>query len=213
MPILPTPTEKPRGLNPPQGQGSDATQSLAFDIPAHPFDVILGRPTSNSVTFSLLAYTDQALSISYGTESGNYISQTDPITLKANIPRTFQLSNLQPATKYFYSINNGETHTFHTARPAGSTFTFTIQADSHLDSNTSAEVYLQTLANQRADNPDFVIDMGDTFMTDKYKPYTAAVPQYLAQRYFMGQLGMPLFLVLGNHDGEGAPRASHPART
>ena len=209
-PILPTatsiPTEKPRGQNPPQGQGSDATQSLNFDIPAHPFDAILGRPTSNSITFSLLAYTDQTLSIFYGIESGNYTSQTESITLKANTPQTFELSNLQPATKYFYSINNGEQHTFHTARSAGSTFTFTIQADSHLDSNASAEVYLQTLANQRADNPDFVIDMGDTFMTDKYKPYTDAAPQYLAQRYFMGQLGMPLFLVLGNHDGEGAPR-------
>lgn len=207
----PAPTQKPRGQNPPQGQGSDASQSLDFDIPEHPYDVILGRPTSDSITFSLLAYADQTLSISYGTESGNYTSQTEPILLKANIPQTFELSNLQPATKYFYAINNESENTFHTARPAGSTFTFTIQADSHLDSNTSAEVYLQTLANQRADKPDFVIDMGDTFMTDKYKPYTDAFPQYLAQRYFLGQLAdtAPLFLVLGNHDGEGAPRGKN----
>ncbi|MBK6791103.1 MAG: metallophosphoesterase [Anaerolineales bacterium] len=70
---------------------------------------------------------------------------------------------------------------------------------------------MQTLANQRADNPDFVIDMGDTFMTDKYKPYTDAFPQYLAQRYLLGQLAdtAPLFLVLGNHDGEGAPRGKN----
>lgn len=191
-----------------QGQGSDASQSLNFEIPAHPLDAILGRPTTNSITFSLLAYTDQTLSISYGTESGDYTSQTEPINLTANTPQTFQLSNLQPDTQYFYSMNGGSENTFHTARPAGSTFTFTIQADSHLDSNVSAEVYLQTLANQRADHPDFVIDQGDTFMTDKYKPYTDAAPQYLAQRYFFGQLAdtAPLFLVLGNHDGEGAPR-------
>ena len=203
-PILPTPTEKPHGQNPPQGQGSDATQSLNFDIPAHPFDVILGRPTSNSVTLSLLSATTQTLTISYGAE--NSTPQTVSVSLQANVPQEIILGNLTPDTSHFYSINNGETHVFHTARPAGSTFTFTIQADSHLDSNTSAEVYLQTLANQHADNPDFVIDMGDTFMTDKYKPYTDAAPQYLAQRYFMGQLGMPLFLVLGNHDGEGSPR-------
>ncbi len=212
-PTLPTPapTEKPRGQNPPQDQGSDASQSLDFEIPTHPYDVILGRPTANSVTFSLLAYNDQTLSISYGTSSGNYASQTDPINLTANTPQTFQLSNLQPSTEYFYSINNGIENTFHTARPAGSTYTFTIQADSHLDSNASAQVYLQTLANQRADNPDFVIDMGDTFMTDKYKPYTDAFPQYLAQRYLLGQLAdtAPLFLVLGNHDGEGAPRGKN----
>ncbi len=191
-----------------QGQGSDASQSLNFDIPAHPLDVILGRPTANSMTLSLLAYSDQAISIAYGTESGNYTSQTESINLTANTPRTFQLSNLQSDTQYFYSITGGSENTFHTARPAGSTFTFTIQADSHLDSNTSAEVYLQTLANQRTDHPDFVFDMGDTFMTDKYKPYVDAAPQYLAQRYFLGQLAdtAPLFLVLGNHDGEGAPR-------
>jgi len=209
-PTLPTPapTQKPRGQNPPQGQGSDASQSLDFEIPSHPYDVILGRPTANNITFSFLAYTDQTLSISYGTESGNYTSHAEPINLTAKTPQTFQLSNLQPDTQYFYSINGGIENTFHTARPAGSTFTFTIQADSHLDSNTSADVYLQTLANQRADKPDFVLDMGDTFMTDKYKPYTDAFPQYLAQRYFLGQLAdtAPLFLVLGNHDGEGAPR-------
>lgn len=190
------------------GQGSDASQSLDFDIPAHPYDVILGRPTSNSITFSFLAYNAQTLSIFYGTESGTYTFQTDAINLKANTPQTLQLSNLQPDSQYFYAIKGENENTFHTARPAGSTFTFTIQADSHLDSNTSAEVYLQTLANQRADHPDFVIDIGDTFMTDKYKPYTDAAPQYLAQRYFFGQLAntAPLFLVLGNHDGEGAPR-------
>jgi hypothetical protein len=46
-PTLPTPapTQKPRGQNPPQGQGSDASQSLDFEIPSHPYDVILGRPT------------------------------------------------------------------------------------------------------------------------------------------------------------------------
>jgi len=85
----PAPTQKPRGQNPPQGQGSDASQSLDFEIPSHPYDVILGRPTSNSITFSLLAYADQTLSISYGTEAGNYASQTEPILLKANIPQTF----------------------------------------------------------------------------------------------------------------------------
>lgn len=132
-PILPAsaPTEKPRGQNPPQGQGSDASQSLDFEIPTHSYDVILGRPTANSITFSLLAYADQTLNISYGTTSGNYTSQTEPIPLKANIPQTFELSNLQPSTEYFYSINSGTENTFHTARAAGSTFTFTIQASAN----------------------------------------------------------------------------------
>jgi predicted phosphodiesterase len=209
---VPAPTQKPpRGTKAPggnqgqgQGQGSDASQSLVFAIPEHFLDVILGRPTDTSVTLSLLAYSDQAVTVSYGTQETTM--GTESVNLTASQPSEITLQNLTPDTPHFYTINDGEKQTFHTARASGSTFTFTIQADSHLDSNTSAEVYLQTLANQRADNPDFIIDLGDTFMTDKYKPYTDAAPQYLAQRYFLAQLGKPLYLVLGNHDGEGAPR-------
>lgn len=172
-------------------------------------DVILGQPTDNSITVSVLAYTTQTISISYGTTSGNYTSQTGSVNLSTGVPQTVELTSLQPDTLYYYSINGIE-NSFHTARASGSTFTFTIQADSHLDSNTDPQVYLQTLANERADHPDFVIDLGDTFMTEKYRPYTAAEPQYLAQRYYLGQVAQnaPLFLVLGNHDGEGMPRGN-----
>lgn len=187
-------------------QGNNASQNLSFDVPPLALDVILGRPTTNSVAVTLLAYTPQTISISYGTTSGNYTVKTNPVTIEAYVPQTIELTNLQPDTLYYYYLNGVE-NTFHTSRPSGSSFTFDIQADSHLDSNTNPEVYLQTLANERADRPDFVIDLGDTFMTEKYKPYTAAEQQYLAQRYYMSQVSQtaPLFLVLGNHDGEGAP--------
>src|SRR5512144_829189 len=80
--ITPTPAlstaegqKPPRGAKIPRGgQGSNASQHLDFDIPAHPIDVILGRPTSNSITLSLLAYSDQTVSIAYGTQPGNYTS-------------------------------------------------------------------------------------------------------------------------------------------
>jgi predicted phosphodiesterase len=192
-----------------QGQANASIQNMPFDVPASSFNVVLGRPTDNSITLSMLSAADQTVSIDYGTSSGSYTSHTDPAVLQANLPREIIIDDLAPDTEYFYSINGVE-NTFHTARASGSTFTFTIQADSHLDSNTSPQVYEQTLANQRADHPDFVIDLGDTFMTEKYKPYTDAAPQYRAQRYFMSQLAdtASLFLALGNHDGEGAPRGN-----
>ena len=189
-------------------QGSGASQNLPMEVPAHPLDVILGRPTNNSSTLSLLSAADQTLSLTYGV--GTETRQTEPIALQANTPREIALTGLTPDSDYFYSVNAGEKHTFHTARALDSTFTFDIQADSHLDTNSSLPVYEQTLANERADQPDFIIDLGDTFMTEKYKPYTDAQPQYLAQRYYMGQAAQsaPFFLVLGNHDGEGAPRGN-----
>jgi predicted phosphodiesterase len=180
---------------------------MSFEVPPHPFDVILGRPTTNSITLSLLSATNQTLAITYGEE--NAASQTISAALTANVPQEINLTNLTPDTEYVYSINDVK-NTFHTARTSGATFTFTIQADSHLDFNTNPQVYEQALANQRADKPDFFIDLGDTFMTEKYKPFTTAETQYLAQRYLMGQLAdtAPLFLALGNHDGEGALRGN-----
>jgi hypothetical protein len=56
-----------------------------------------------------------------------------------------------------------------------------------------------------ADSADFLIDLGDTWMTDKYRDgYKESVNQYIAQRYYFGLVckSSPLFLVLGNHDGE-----------
>lgn len=202
----PSPGEVGRGQN----QGINAGQYITFDdIPDHAMDVILGRPTGDSITISLMATESQVASISYGESSGKYLFQTTSIDLEAGIPQNIELTDLQPDTQYYYSINGAE-NTFHTARLVGSTFVFTIQADSHLDTNTDTQVYLQTLANEAADHPDFVIDLGDTFMTEKFSSYSAAEPQYLAQRYYFGQVAQsaPLFLVLGNHDGEGAPRGN-----
>jgi hypothetical protein len=121
------------------------------------------------------------------------------------------LSGLQPGTRTFYQLDLGRTKSgefsFHTARPPGGTFSFTITADSHLDERTTPALYQKTLADALAGAPDFHIDLGDTFMTEKHANREAAEKQYLAQRYYFGPLcqAAPLFLVLGNYDGE-SPR-------
>lgn len=195
--------------------GGGPKHVFAGPPPAHPFDVILARPTDRSVTVSVLAYKDTSAHISYGTESGKLDKLTDDRRLKADEPAEFVLTRLQPDTRYHYRLHTrgvgekefraDEERTFHTQRKPGSAFVFTLQADSHLDQNTRPAVYERTLANALADQPDFHIDLGDTFMTDKYgKDYTVAMPQYVAQRYYLGRVAhsAPLFLVLGNHDGE-----------
>jgi len=220
----PSPAPKPTraagaSANNNQG-GSSASQNLAFDVPAHPVDVILGRPTNNSIVVSVLAYQDAEGYIEYGPASDSFASQTALTSFKANQPAEILIAGLQASASYTYRLryrsgsaadfSATEGETFSTQRTAGSSFTFDIQADSHLDTNSSLPVYLQTLANELSDQPDFLIDLGDTFMTDKYTPYTDAELQYLAQRYYLSLVGRsaPLFLVLGNHDGEGAPKGS-----
>jgi predicted phosphodiesterase len=204
---------------PQTNSGSDATQNQTLDIPAHPIDIILGRPTQRSMTASVLAYQDGEAYIEFGTQTGAHPNKTTTRALTKNQPAEILIEALQPNTQYYYQLfyragNSGAftalaEKSFYTQRTPGSTFTFDIQADSHLDSNSNLDVYARTLANASADKPDFFIDLGDTFMSEKYQPYTTAQKQYLAQRYFLGTLApSPLFLVIGNHDGEDAPRGN-----
>jgi hypothetical protein len=200
--------------NQPQRRGGSRQPiqtSRCNDVPVHPFDIILGRPTSNSVTVSVLCYTNTQGYIRWGLEKGKLTLRTPGNAFAQGEPHEFVLGMLQPNSRYFYQFCSAATNSaessFHTACPRGSSFTFTVTADSHLDENTDPALYQQTLANARADAPEFHIDLGDTFMTEKHPSREAAARQYLAQRYYFGQLcdSVPLFLVLGNHDGE-SPR-------
>jgi len=190
------------------GSGQPIQTGKCNDVPAHPFDLILGRPTSSSVTVSVLCYENAQGYIAYGKQPGQLTSSTPTRMFGKDDPAEILLSSLQPDTQYFYRLHldQGDSDEFscRTARTPGSTFTFTVTADSHLDENTDCALYQRTLANALADAPDFHIDLGDTFMTEKYAGRTEAARQYLAQRFYFGQLceSAPLFLVLGNHDGE-----------
>ena len=193
------------------GSRQPVQTSKCNDVPAHPFDLILSRPTSNSVTVSALCYDDAAGFIAYGTQPGKLFAKTSTRSFKKNEPVEIILPDLQPNAQYFYQLRLAQTNSaefaFHTARPPGSSYIFTITADSHLDEQTDPLSYQRTLANALADRPDFHIDLGDTFMTEKHPSREAAAKQFLAQRYYFGQLcsSAPLLFVLGNHDGE-SPR-------
>jgi uncharacterized protein (TIGR03437 family) len=185
------------------------------DVPPHPWDVILTRPTDNSVAASLMIYRNATASIEYGLTPGLYSRQTLAQDFRSGIPGSIELTGLAPNTRYYYRLRVraadaasdelSPEHTFITARPPGSTFVFAMQADSHLDENTEPAIYARAVENMLADGVDFVVDLGDTFMNDKYSPdYKESEKQYLAQRYYFGLVGhsAPWFLALGNHDGE-----------
>lgn len=185
------------------------------DVPAEPFTLILGRPTRSSVAVSVLTATDTEGFIRYGAASDPCTNRTETVGFKAGEPRVVTLDGLGADIGYRYVFclrpasspvfQTSAAHTFRTQRPPGAAFTFTVTADSHLDENTDPALYATTLRGALADCPDFHIDLGDTFMTGKRRDGPElALPQYLAQRYYFGLLcsSAPLFLVLGNHDGE-----------
>ncbi|MFO0892671.1 MAG: metallophosphoesterase [Isosphaeraceae bacterium] len=203
-----------KGRRPPRpGQPSQVSPSLEF--PAHPLDLILCRPTRKSVTLSVLASRDADGSVSYGESRDGLSREIPPRKLSRGEPAEFVIGPLRPDTRYFYRFRGtglpDSEGTFHTQRATGREFTFTVTADSHLDDRVSARLYRRTLDNALSDAPDFHVDLGDTFMTDKHEGRASAARQYLAQRYYFGQMAhsVPLFLVLGNHDGE-SPRGRDP---
>ena len=188
------------------------TNVFNVTVPAHDYDLMLARPEKTSVTLSVLAYRDLEGFVVYGTTVAAATNQTPVRQFKTGMSVAFVIGALQPDTKYFSQFHfrrggqpvfaTGSEFSFHTARATGNGFTFTLTADVHLDEHTSAEVYQQSLANIRADQPDFHIDLGNLFMTDKHATRDEAARQYLAQRFYLGQIGAPLLLALGVHDGE-----------
>ena len=185
-------------------------------VPDHPFDLILSRPEKNFITASVLTYNNAEGFLTYCPANSTVIMQTPLRQFKKGESVEILLSGLQADTRYRYQLNlrttgsgsftRSQDYSFHTARPPGGTFCFTLSADVHLDEHTSSAMYERTLANILADQPDFHLDLGNLFMTDKHANRDEAASQYLAQRYYLGRIGcsIPVLLALGTHDGENA---------
>ena len=205
------------------------------------YDVMLGRPTAMSIAASIMASTNVFAYVEYGTISGVYANQTTMNTVTAGTPAVITLSSLQANQRYFYRLRYSTTgsapfsigaeRTFVTQRARGSTFTFDIEADPHYQDipGTVPTVWQQTLTNILADRPDFLIDLGDTFMGEKrYITFgdtnamtqagiIAACAAVRSQFFNIVGHSVPLFLVNGNHDPElgwwldnSAPHANPP---
>jgi len=181
---------------------------------------MLGRPTNHTICVQAFFDTTVELSIRYGTSPSNYSNQTNWQTFLGNEKAEIILNNLVEDTKYYYqlafrspsssNIIYRPEYTFTTQRRINKSFSFTIQADPHLDEQSDTALYKLCLKNQLEDNPDFMIDLGDFLMSDKLTNASKIVPRdtityrcNLLRTYYenVGH-SIPLFIALGNHEGE-----------
>ena len=177
---------------------------------------LLGRPTDTSVTLNLLANKDLTLYVEYGKDAFNLRNQTNVSMYREGVPIEIVIENLLPNTRYYYRILHRDPdssefkvrdlNSFHTQRDPGSAFTFAVEADPHLDEQSNPDIYKKTLQNILVYQPDFLFDLGDTFMSDKLikKNYDEVVNRHLMMRSYFDLTchSVPLFLVIGNHEGE-----------
>jgi hypothetical protein len=194
------------------------TDNISQDPATAPkFTEILGRLTNSSVTLSILFDQQTDAYWEYGTSSGNYSNKTASTVASKDTPMEVDFTNLATNTQYYYRTRyrtngltsqylSGREHSFHTQRPAGSTFTFAIEADPHLDSNSDTAAYSLTLHNILSKNPDFLLDLGDTFFSEKQplKDQATVTSRHLLYRPLFGIPcpSVPLYLSTGNHEGE-----------
>ncbi|MBL9209508.1 MAG: metallophosphoesterase [Opitutaceae bacterium] len=202
---------------------SDVNAPLGFSAPE-----FLGIPTDRGVTLNLEANQPVELYVEYGDASGAYVGRTPPATYPAGAPIDVRIeapsgqTPLLPNQRVFYRVRyrapgepefraRGE-RSFTTARPRGQAFTFTITADPHLDEVTSPALFTLAMRNIAADNPDFNVDLGDIFMSDKM----ATILPGLAVNYGLIEFraltlrnhfaefchSVPFFFTLGNHEAE-----------
>lgn len=184
---------------------------------AQDFTGILGRPDNNSVTISLLSEQPRECYWEYGISPGNYTQQTLSVTAGQDIPLEAQITGLMPGTQYYYRMRYratgssgnflaGPESTFHTCRERGTAFSFAVEADPHLDTNTNPDAYRLTLLNILDKSPDLMFDLGDSFMSEKLaqKTQEEVTARHVLYRSYFGSVchSVPLFLVLGNHEGE-----------
>lgn len=181
---------------------------------------VLGRCTNNSIVIQMMFGDSSDVKVEYGTSPGTFTSQTTWQVYPDSINADISINGLSPNTTYYYRVNTrkhntatvntlGE-HYFHTQRGIMDSFVFTVQADPHMDASSDTTLYKVCLQNQLNDHPDFMIDLGDFLMTDKLKNSANQVPfdtipyrcNLLRRKYETICHSVPLFIALGNHEGE-----------
>lgn len=178
----------------------------------------MGRPTDKSITLNILFDQNVDFFLEYGTSSTLYTKSTSTFTSVANTPSIIELNELAINTKYYYRLkfklnsistfSTGPEYFFQTQREKGSLFTFTIEADEHLyDKKGVRSMYQVTLNNEAKDKPDFMLTLGDIF-GDDHNPTTITSNDlnllHKDYRQYLGSIchSIPLFISLGNHEGE-----------
>jgi len=195
----------------------------AISVEKYQVNAMLMRPTDESMTVSVMGFEPMTVFIKYGEDPSSLEYQTGLYTLEETEPQNLVIDGLKPDTKYYYTVycqeainaglDKSTLEHFRTQRSPGQTFKFTITADSHYAEQPQfgdGRLWQNTLANVGAADPDFHVDLGDTYMANKHvwnvpgaDMSTVDLLHQGQRKYFGGALAsVPFFKIQGNQDGE-----------
>lgn len=170
--------------------------------------------SGRSIEFKVTASLALSVYVEYGVTKGSYKSRSTTIKVAKNSTQSLVISSLPPNTRIYYRVRYllGSGKTFY-SMAAASLLTsdgkvsnvFAVQADPHMDENSSGEIYDGTLKQIVAASPAFLMDLGDIFMVDKLadKSEKNIRARFELMKSYYAKLGsVPLKITLGNHDGE-----------
>ena len=199
-----------------------ANTALGKAVGASPsiVNMILGRPTNNSIALSILATEKVSAYVEYGYTKTKYSGKSSTVSIDQDNPFVIELTGLKANAKIYYRLRyatsgsstfqSGKQYSFSTAKAPASTFSFTVHGDTHPERNGkmfNSELYYVTMANVAEQQPDFHILMGDDFSIDPLIAKGAANQAnvekiYRTHRDWLGVIGptVPVFLVNGNHE-------------
>lgn len=177
---------------------------------------LVGAVSSSGFTIAISATSAVKAYIEYGYTKNSIEGKTQLIDIAKGATQNFSIANLKANTliyyKVRYAIGNSRNYASLTQRSVKTAVietktsnVFAIQADPHMDENSSADVYDGTLKQIVAASPAFLMDLGDIFMVDKLPNKSEANIRArfeLMKGYYQKLGSIPLKICLGNHDGE-----------
>ena len=176
--------------------------------------ISIAKRSTTEITFSVEATETVKCYLEYGYAKDSLKNKSAILSISKKSPKKIVVSALTPGTVLFYRVRylTSKSKSYLATQISSiktdqvlSTNTFAVQADPHMDQNSSAEVYLGTLKEVVKAAPAFLMDLGDIFMVDKLqdKSEKNIRERFELMKGYYGNLGnVPLKITLGNHDGE-----------
>ena len=181
--------------------------------------IILGRPNNNSITANITSNLGEEVYLVWGASSNNYSQKSIIVAALNSKPAVIIMNGLSANKTYYYRLffkdssigafKNTQEYSFQTPKTLGEDYTFVVQSDSHLLNKADKELYAASMQTIAGYKPDFMFDLGDTFLNDQdmdlNNPNSEKIIQtFFQQRSFFDIVtrSAPLFLTIGNHEGE-----------